>query len=196
MQLAEATRTCFRKYVTFNGRASRVEFWKFVVFIFLGLVVATVLNSLLFGPTVVQKLEVAIDASGNQVQELVTLRQYDGGWIGTAFLVVVALPLLAAGWRRLQDRGRSGWWLLLPAPILLGSYVIVYATSMEVTLDNSRLPDGIELPQTITMIGNVPIFLAAWLAAAASIVTVIVWLARKGQNGSNDYGPNPTEVNP
>lgn len=33
--------------------------------------------------------------------------------VGAAVLLVLALPLLAAGTRRLHDAGRSGWWQLL-----------------------------------------------------------------------------------
>jgi uncharacterized membrane protein YhaH (DUF805 family) len=38
--------------------------------------------------------------------------------LGGFFLVLVLLPLLAAGARRLHDTGRSGWWqLFLLAPV-------------------------------------------------------------------------------
>lgn len=38
--------------------------------------------------------------------------------LGGAFLIAMLLPLLAAGARRLQDSGRSGWWqLFLLAPL-------------------------------------------------------------------------------
>ncbi len=38
--------------------------------------------------------------------------------LGAIFLIVVLLPLLAAGTRRCHDSGRSGWWqLFLLAPV-------------------------------------------------------------------------------
>ena len=46
MSFAESVQTCFRKYVDFNGVASRSEFWWFMLFVF---VVAVVLN--LVSPT-------------------------------------------------------------------------------------------------------------------------------------------------
>ena len=38
--------------------------------------------------------------------------------IASVFLILILLPLLAAGTRRLRDSGQSGWWqLLLLAPV-------------------------------------------------------------------------------
>jgi uncharacterized membrane protein YhaH (DUF805 family) len=36
MNFQESVKTCFTKYVDFNGRASRSEYWWFVLFIFAG----------------------------------------------------------------------------------------------------------------------------------------------------------------
>ena len=40
MDFAEAIRTCFTKYVDFNGRAKRPEFWWWALFVFLASLVA------------------------------------------------------------------------------------------------------------------------------------------------------------
>jgi len=40
MNFADAIRTCFTKYVDFNGRAKRPEFWWWVLFVFLASLVA------------------------------------------------------------------------------------------------------------------------------------------------------------
>jgi uncharacterized membrane protein YhaH (DUF805 family) len=42
MTFAESIRTCFNKYVDFNGVASRSEFWWFILFL---VIVSVVLNS-------------------------------------------------------------------------------------------------------------------------------------------------------
>jgi uncharacterized membrane protein YhaH (DUF805 family) len=36
MTIVEAAKVCLRKYFVFSGRASRVEFWKFILGIVLG----------------------------------------------------------------------------------------------------------------------------------------------------------------
>jgi uncharacterized membrane protein YhaH (DUF805 family) len=40
MNFADAIRTCFTKYVDFNGRAKRPEFWWWALFVFLASLVA------------------------------------------------------------------------------------------------------------------------------------------------------------
>ena len=50
MTLGGAVKNCFRNYATFSGRASRSEFWKFILFCLLVGILLTILNSLLFGP--------------------------------------------------------------------------------------------------------------------------------------------------
>jgi uncharacterized membrane protein YhaH (DUF805 family) len=96
MNFPTAVSTCLSKYATFEGRASRSEFWWFYLF--------TVLIS--WGVTIV----------GNS----------GSNKIGTALSLLVQLvfliPSFAVGSRRLHDIGRSGWWQLL---ILTGIGVIL-----------------------------------------------------------------------
>ena len=84
MTFFEAIRTCLTKYADFNGRASRSEFWWFMLFCTL--------------------VSVAL--------------MYVSQNVGNIFSVAMALPILAAGARRLHDIGKSGWWqLFLLAPV-------------------------------------------------------------------------------
>lgn len=50
MTMVEATETSLRKYFVFSGRASRAEFWKFVLALFLAMILASIANVLVFGP--------------------------------------------------------------------------------------------------------------------------------------------------
>lgn len=84
----EAVAICLRKYVTFSGRASRSEFWFFVLFTILAGIAASLVDLLLFGPRPPDE---------------------DGPVAGAVSLLLL-LPTLAATWRRLHDTGRSGWW--------------------------------------------------------------------------------------
>ena len=79
---------CFEKFVTFSGRASRSEFWWFILFANL----VSLAPSLVFSPTreLLQALHVA----------------------------VFALPAFAVGARRLHDIRKSGWWLLLAPTVV------------------------------------------------------------------------------
>lgn len=97
MSFTEAVRTCFSKYVDFTGRASRPEYWWFVLSYLVVYLAAAMLDA-------------AIGTGGVLA-----------GLVGLAYL----LPMLAAGVRRLHDTGRSGWWLLLPLVPIVGSIVLI-----------------------------------------------------------------------
>ncbi len=47
MTFAESVRTCFSKYVDFNGVASRSEFWWFILFAFIVAVVLSLVSATL-----------------------------------------------------------------------------------------------------------------------------------------------------
>ena len=99
MGFATAVRTSLSKYAVFRGRASRSEFWFFVLFnLFVGLA-ATVLDSVL-----------QTDYQGYAT----------GGIINTVSGLVLLVPTFAVAARRLHDSGRSGWWLLLILVPVLG----------------------------------------------------------------------------
>lgn len=83
----EAISTCFSKYATFKGRASRSEYWFFVLFQFVvGLVTAGI--------------DIAIFGLENEVSPLNSIAS-----------LAMFLPALAVTWRRLHDTDRSGWWI-------------------------------------------------------------------------------------
>jgi uncharacterized membrane protein YhaH (DUF805 family) len=97
MSFGNAISTCFRKYVDFNGRASRAEYWYFVLF--------TVLIGFPAG---------FIDGFLGTVIGTT-------GAIGFVALIVnlgLFLPSLAAYVRRLHDTGHSGWWMLISLTIV------------------------------------------------------------------------------
>lgn len=47
MTFQDSIKVCFNKYVDFSGRASRSEYWWFVLFVFLGSIVASLFGHLL-----------------------------------------------------------------------------------------------------------------------------------------------------
>lgn len=96
MGFGDAVKTCFTKYVDFQGRATRAEYWWFflsyVIVYFLAFVLAGVIESM----------------------ALV--------WIA---VLAYFLPLLAAAVRRLHDTGRSGWWYLIALVPLVGFIILI-----------------------------------------------------------------------
>ena len=90
MNFQTSVKTCFTKYATFSGRASRSEFWFFCLFCFLGGIVGMIIDTMMLG-----------------------YPAEETGPINLIFNVVVFLPGLAVGARRLHDIDRSGWWQLI-----------------------------------------------------------------------------------
>jgi uncharacterized membrane protein YhaH (DUF805 family) len=97
MTFAESVRTCFSKYVDFNGVASRSEFWWFILFTCIVGLVLSIIDTALGTTPVLYGL----------------------------FALAVLLPYLAVGVRRLHDTGRSGWWWLIVLIPLIGTIVLI-----------------------------------------------------------------------
>ena len=91
MTFPDALTACFRKFVDFNGHASRAEFWWFQLLWVLWFFVSAFIPSL-----------------------------------GLLYLVLL-LPALAVGARRMHDIGRTGWWMLLTLTFLGTIVVMIFA---------------------------------------------------------------------
>ena len=85
MTLGQAISTCFSKYATFSGRASRSEFWWWYLFSFL------------------------LSLVGQLIGTLVGV-----SFISIIISVALLLPNLAVTVRRYHDSDHSGWWILCP----------------------------------------------------------------------------------
>ena len=90
MNFLEATKSGFTKYVVFNKRSSRSEFWYF------NLAIALINLFILWIEflTGMIDFEEGFDESGP---------------LSNLFAIITILPLISVASRRLQDRGHSGW---------------------------------------------------------------------------------------
>jgi uncharacterized membrane protein YhaH (DUF805 family) len=84
---ADAISVCFNKYAAFSGRASRSEYWYFILF--------TVLVGFATG-----LIDMAVFGIENSLSPLNSIAS-----------LAMLLPSIAVGYRRLHDTNRSGWWL-------------------------------------------------------------------------------------
>lgn len=114
MDFQTAVRTCLKKYVTFSGRATRPEYWWFVLFGLLGQIVFGVIDNMLF------HTGRAVHGPG-----FFSYSQ-DGGPLGGLFSLAIFLPMLSVAVRRLHDLDKSGWWLLISFVPLVGFLVLLY----------------------------------------------------------------------
>lgn len=54
MTFTESIKTCFSKYVTFAGRASRSEYWYFVLFCLIGNTILPLFDGFVLGMSAIQ----------------------------------------------------------------------------------------------------------------------------------------------
>jgi uncharacterized membrane protein YhaH (DUF805 family) len=116
----EAIQSGFRNYVNFNGRASRSEFWYWVLFALLIGIAASIIDSIV---------------APNSVY----------GPLSSILALAFFLPGLAVSVRRLHDLDRSGWFVLLHFIPLIGSIILLIWFCMRGTLGSNRFgPDPLE----------------------------------------------------
>lgn len=117
MGFKEAVRTCVReKYARFSGRASRSEYWWFMLFVY-------GVSLLLFIPFLV--------LGGIDTIETGSFDVVSGIFIGviSLFFLAMFIPMISATVRRFHDRNLSGWWYL--GLIIVGFVpVLGYAASI------------------------------------------------------------------
>ena len=174
MNFKTAVKTCFSKYVTFSGRASRPEYWWFFLFGILGSLIAGILDGVLFGAATVQTEVTDTSVSATAVST---------GPIASIFSLAILLPQLSVGWRRMHDTGRSGLFLFYPLLVMIGIGIFL------------SLFGGIGAAESGAVAAPVAIItVLAMLVLAVSPLIVLWWLTRPSQSGQNEYGPNPHEV--
>jgi uncharacterized membrane protein YhaH (DUF805 family) len=104
-----------RAYATFTGRATRKQFWMFVL---VNVIISVVLN---------------------------ILASMLGSWVGViSFLysLAVLVPSIAISVRRLHDTDRSGWWLLIALVPFVGAIVLLVFYIMKGTEGPNQYDDG------------------------------------------------------
>lgn len=86
-----------RKYAVFSGRARRKEYWMFFLFNLIIIFVLRFIEELAGGP----------------------------GVLASLYGLAVLIPSIAVAVRRLHDRNRSGWWLLIGVIPFIGAIVLL-----------------------------------------------------------------------
>lgn len=151
----------FKNALTFSGRSRRPEYWWFLGFVFAGALVTGLIDMFVI----------------NYSRQIVT----------RVFQLVILLPFLAVAWRRLQDTGRPGRYVLVPSAIVIISAVAAGSISGQVAARLVASADGMQ-PLLDTQSILVPVFLG--LQAVAGGV-LLWWMSRPTQRGLNAYGPEP-----
>jgi len=93
-----------RKYVTFSGRARRMEFWMFALINFVVSILLELIDRLVIG-------------TANDI-----------GLLSAIYGLAVILPAVSVCVRRLHDIGKSGWWYWILFLPIIGLIVLLVFT--------------------------------------------------------------------
>lgn len=125
MTFLDAIRSAFGKYATFSGRASRSEFWWWMLFEFL---TRTLLGFAYMMTMLALLLPAAAADANNQPGAMDAVL---GAIFNPAYFILIAwslailLPSLAVMVRRFHDTGRSGWFVLVTFIPLVGTILMI-----------------------------------------------------------------------
>lgn len=108
----------WRQYANFSGRATRREFWWFV------LIHSAVVAGLFLFYSFVSGLVGADGFASHPVTYTVAM-------LISAYLTASLPPALAITVRRLHDAGRRGWWILLLLVPVLGALALIVLLAMD-----------------------------------------------------------------
>lgn len=104
MTFGQSISRCFSKYCTFTGRASRSEYWWWILF--------TAIIGILFGiPSGLQSIHESSPSGLPVISYIVS--------------AVLFLPSLGVLFRRLHDTGKSGWWWLIGFIPVVGTIILI-----------------------------------------------------------------------
>lgn len=105
-----AVRTVLSKYATFSGRASRPEFWWWILAVFVISIVTQIIDATIIAPML------GFEPGEKNV----------GQPLSVIFSLAILLPAVAVAIRRLHDIGKSGWWFLLCLVPIIGGLVLLW----------------------------------------------------------------------
>lgn len=100
------------KYAKFDGRARRQEYWMFVLFNFIAIVIVSLIDALL-----------------------------GLGFLGLIYMLAVLVPSIAVAIRRLHDIGKPGWWILIGFVPIVGLVLIYFLVLDSAAGDNEYGPN-------------------------------------------------------
>jgi len=102
--------TIKKRYADFKGKATRSEYWYFVLFYIIISIVLSIIDIYVI----------------NSMLGMTTREASQGGILQVLFSVGMLVPSIALAVRRLHDIGKSGWMLLIGLIPLIGGLVLLY----------------------------------------------------------------------
>ncbi|WP_224813702.1 DUF805 domain-containing protein [Hasllibacter sp. MH4015] len=209
MTFGEAISHNIRNMFRFAGRDPRSSFWWFVLFVFLGSIVANMIDGIFWlfrAESVLARLE--------QPEEFFAM--FVGNpWIYFLFapvsliwMLVTLVPLFSCGIRRRHDCDKSGTGFVLACLVALAASVVAlvymfqfFSIFADYILASAQNPGAsgspFDDPETFAMVTRFMgiVSILSLLQFAAGIV-ILIMMATKGTAGPNRYGDDPLAALP
>lgn len=160
----------FKNYINFSGRATRREYWGFILINFLLYILAA--------------------ACGALTTPLLC----------NIYSILVALPSIAVLFRRLHDVGRSGWWYLwsllscIPYLIVSGhliwNIILISKSADETTMLEEQYSTQLSEKLTPLLVDNLPWLILSVLPVLIISTIIFIFTLKDSQKGTNAYGPS------
>ena len=128
MGFVEAIKTCFKKYFSFHGCASRAEYWWFYLF-------TTSVSMLCVIPAIVA-------ASNHNFNTYLVFMIFE-----TVFVLATFLPSISVSVRRMHDTGNQGFFSIIP----IANFVLTLLPSVK----NNEYRSGDNVHPTANVLGKI-----------------------------------------
>ena len=176
---------------SFSGRINRAKQWAFVLIaIALGIIQAAFVHLTIGIPAILDVLA--------RKQPFAALTQGNTRFSVLALCAIVLLGLymrLAVDTKRLHDRGKSAWWLLI---FVFAPLVLNIPTLIEASMNFPHIADVIRAaqqhlprPPHVPMTRSPLAILANGAATILSLWAFVELYCLRGTVGDNRYGPDP-----
>lgn len=173
------------KYVDFQGRARRSEFWLWVLFrIAVGMVMGTVMTSVLFTGMNFQNPDPS---------------QFMGRYFSVMPLMQIVnlgllLPSIAVAVRRLHDINRTGWWYIMPIVVAIVGMVLFFIFAgtqlfSAIGTGGGTMTDAQGMKLFFTVMGSM--FLFVFLPLLVAEIVMLVFYITDGTPTANRFGADP-----
>ena len=142
MSFKEAIYICLKqKYSTISGRASRAEYWWFTLFMYLVYIVIYTLSAVM--------MFYLHRGSGAQMFGALLV-----SGLMSIISILLVVPSICVGIRRLHDIGRSGWWILLSFVPIVRFVILVFTLMPSQPTANEYDENPLEQESDINIIKN------------------------------------------
>lgn len=187
----------FLKYVDFEGRARRSEYWLWCLFLFVVNAILTIVEMVVIGG-----MAASVAPTTGQGASEAAMMQMGGGvmvvnLIKLVFFLAILLPSIAVAVRRMHDTNRTGWWILFPSAVFLISAIIYFVVDGANFMKEMQALSGLDKTNSDpeAAFKTIAALLKAlfWIFVPSFCAKLVTFVFRvmDGTPGQNRFGPDP-----